>query len=72
MQETNVNYIPMLIYELILECLLNFVEKYMKQLVFRSIWPNLIFFQITGLAPWKRNTDRNGQNGPINRDPDYC
>ena len=47
MQETNVNYIPMLIYELLLECLLNFVEKYMKQLVFRSIWPNFYFFQKT-------------------------
>ena len=68
MQETSSNYIPMLIYKLLLECLFNFVEKYMKQLVFRSIWPNLIFFSKTGLVPWKRNTDQNGgkrSNKPV-------
>ena len=69
MQETSFNYIPMLIYELLFECLFNFVEKYMKQLVFRSIWPNLFLFQKP--APLKRNTERNSQNGPINRYPVY-
>ena len=43
--KTSFNYVPMLIYELLLECLFYFVEKYMKQLVFRCIWPNFIFFK---------------------------
>ena len=43
MQETNFICFPMLmlLLELLLECLFNFVEKYMKQLVFRFIWRNL-------------------------------
>ena len=44
MPETSFKYVPMLIYELLFYYLFNFVEKYMKQLVFKCIWPDFIFF----------------------------
>ena len=54
MQETSLNYVPMLIYELLLDFLFNFVEKYMKQLVLIDVFDPI---SKNGFAPWKRNTE---------------
>ena len=67
MQETSFNYVSKLVYELLLECLFNFLENIRSNWYLIVFGPISYFFSKYGLAPWKQNTDRNGQNGPINR-----